>query len=125
MPLSQARVAAPSVIVFVGGVASEKVKSTAASSASVIESVVSVAVYVTVSTAVSEAENVTTPDAFVLPPPVIVEPPAPWASVSRSCPRRRLPPTSRSVTVIVAVSVPLAYTLRRRRNDGRVRRGRR
>ena len=44
MPVSQARVALPSVIVFVGGVPSAKVKSTAASSASVIASVVSVAV---------------------------------------------------------------------------------
>ena len=42
--MSQARVALPSVTVLVGAVPSEKVKSTVASSASVIESVVSVAV---------------------------------------------------------------------------------
>jgi hypothetical protein len=52
---------------------------------------------------------VTTPDAFVEPPPVIVEPPAPWARVT-VFPAIPLPPASRSVTVIVAVSVPLAYT---------------
>ena len=44
MPLSQARVALPSVIEFVGAVPSAKMKSTVASSVSVIASVVSVAV---------------------------------------------------------------------------------
>ena len=107
MPLSQARVAPTSVIVFVGDVASEKVKSTVASSASTIESVVSVAVYVTVSTDALLAEKVTTPDALVAPPPVIVELPPPWASVT-VLPAIPLPPASRSVTVIVAVSLPLA-----------------
>ncbi len=107
MPLSQAPVALPSVIVFVGGVVSWKVKSTLASSASVIESVVSVAVYVTVSTVASETEKVTTPAAFVLPPPVIVELPEPWARET-VLPGIPLPPTSRSVTVIVAESVPFA-----------------
>ena len=43
------------------------------------------------------------------PPPVIVEPPPPWPSVT-VFPAIPLPPASRSVTVIVAVSVPFAYT---------------
>ena len=61
----------------------------------------------TVSTAVFVAEKVTTPEAFVLPPPEIEEPPDPCASVT-VLPEMPLPPASRSVTVIVAASEPLA-----------------
>ncbi len=43
----------------------------------------------------------------MLPPPVIVELPPPWASVT-VFPAMPLPPASRSVTVIVAVSMPFA-----------------
>ena len=53
------------------------------------------------------AEKVTTPEAFVLPPPEIEEPPDPCASVT-VLPEIPLPPASRSVTVIVAASEPLA-----------------
>ena len=107
VPFSQARVALPSVIVFDGGVASEKVKSTVASSARTIESVVSVAVKVIVSISEFVAEKVTTPAAFVLPPPETVALPEPWASVT-ALPAIPLPPASRSVTVIVAESAPFA-----------------
>ena len=61
----------------------------------------------TVSTPVFVVEKVTTPEAFVLPPPEIEEPPDPCASVT-VFPAMPLPPASRSVTVIVAASEPLA-----------------
>ncbi len=73
-------------------------------------SVVSVAVYVTASSTTDETVNVTWPAASVLPPPVIVELPPPWASVT-VLPAIGLPPASRSVTVIVEVSVPLLTTV--------------